>query len=119
MDEILGIKFHSGVMACGLRKPSPTLDEVIPRDKERLTLVICPEISNAENIGAMVRISAAFGADAMILGEKCHDPFWRQSIRVSMGTIFSLPLVQSKDLHSDLRRLRQEWGVQLAATVLD
>src|SRR5437667_225692 len=68
---------------------------------------------------SLLRISAAFGADAMILGEKCHDPFWRQSIRVSMGTIFSLPLVQSQDLHNDLRRLKAQWGVQFAATVLD
>jgi tRNA G18 (ribose-2'-O)-methylase SpoU len=119
MNDILGLKFHSGIMACGLRKPPQTLDAVIPKDKPRLSLVICPEISNVENIGAMVRISAAFGADAMILGEKCHDPFWRQSIRVSMGTIFSLPLVQSIDLKTDLRRLRNEWHVDLAATVLD
>ncbi len=119
MDEILGLKFHSGVMACGVRKPPASLDDVVPKDRQKLTLVICPEISNAENIGSMVRISAAFGADAMILGEKCHDPFWRQSIRVSMGTIFSLPSVQSQDLKLDLRRLREEWGVELAATVLD
>jgi tRNA G18 (ribose-2'-O)-methylase SpoU len=119
MDEILGIKFHSGVMACGVRKPPCALEEVVPRENERLTLVICPEITNVENIGSMVRIAAAFGADAMILGERCHDPFWRQSIRVSMGTIFSLPLYQSRDLRGDLRRLKSEWGVELAATVLD
>ncbi len=119
MDEILGIKFHSGVMACGVRKPPCALEEVVPRGKERLTLVICPDITNVENIGSMVRIAAAFGTDAMILGERCHDPFWRQSIRVSMGTIFSLPLYQASDLLADLRRLKSEWGVELAATVLD
>src|SRR5207245_2076779 len=46
-------------------------------------------------------------------------PFWRQSIRVSMGTVFSLPIYQSSDLRLDLKRLRNEWGIQLAATVLD
>ena len=119
MNEILGLKFHSGIMACGLRKPPATLDEVVPKQKENLTLVICPEIANAENIGSMIRIAAAFGADAMLLGEKCHDPFWRQSVRVSMGTIFSLPLLHSQDLRRDMRRLQTEWGVQLAASVLD
>jgi tRNA G18 (ribose-2'-O)-methylase SpoU len=119
MDQIVGLKFHSGVLGCGVRKPPRRLEEVIPRDRASLTLVICPEITNAENIGAMIRIAAGFGADAMVLGERCHDPFWRQSIRVSMGTIFHLPLVQSQDLMQDLQRLRAEWGVQLAATVLD
>jgi tRNA G18 (ribose-2'-O)-methylase SpoU len=81
--------------------------------------VILPDISTVENIGALVRLSAGFGADAIVLGQHCHDPWWRQSIRVSMGTIFTLPVVQSDDLLRDLRRLREEWGVELAATVLD
>ena len=119
MNEIMGLKFHSGVMACGVRPKPRSIDEAIPRDKTPLTLVICPEISNGENLGSMIRISAALGADAIVLGEKCHDPFWRQSIRVSMGTIFSLPLVQSQNIGEDLVRLKAEWGVQPAATVLD
>ena len=119
MNEILGLKFHSGIMACGRRKPRVTLDDGVPKDRRRLTLVILPDISNVENIGSLVRLSAGFGADALILGQHCHDPWWRQSIRVSMGTIFTLPVVQSDDLLRDLRRLREEWGVKLAATVLD
>jgi tRNA G18 (ribose-2'-O)-methylase SpoU len=55
----------------------------------------------------------------MILGERCHDPFWRQSIRVSMGAVFKLPIVQTDDLSRDLKRLRAEWNVELIATVLD
>ena len=119
MEGVLGFKFHSGVLACGRRKPPTTLEQVLPKDRDRLTLVVCPDISNVENIGSIIRLSAGFGADALILGEKCHDPFWRQSVRVSMGTIFKLPLVQSENLLRDLGRLRAEWGVQLAATVLD
>ena len=42
-----------------------------------------------------------------------------QARRVSMGTVFTLPLLQSDDLLRDLRLLREQWGVQLAATVLD
>jgi tRNA G18 (ribose-2'-O)-methylase SpoU len=104
MTAILGLKFHSGVLACGKRKERQTLDQVVPRDRANLTLVICPEIANAENLGTMIR---------------CHDPFWRQSVRVSMGAIFRLPLVQSDDLLRDLRRLREGWGVELVASVLD
>ncbi len=116
--RIVGFKFHSGVIACGRRKTAVGLDEVLPK-MDRLTLAICPETNNAENLGSIVRISAAFGVDALILGEQCCDPFWRQAIRVSMGTIFRLPLVRSIDLRRDLQRLRNEWKVELAATVLD
>ena len=36
-----------------------------------------------------------------------------------MGTIFSLPIYRSPNLLHDLRRLKNEWGFELAATVLD
>src|SRR5437588_8694895 len=117
--RIIGFKFHSGVIACGRRKPSPTLEAALPRDRPRLTLVGCPEISNQENLGALIRIAAAFGADAMLLGERCCDPFFRQVVRVSMGTVFQLPLVRSQNMLVDLHRLKTEWGMQLAAAVLD
>ncbi|MDB5301301.1 MAG: rRNA methylase [Phycisphaerales bacterium] len=119
MNGVLGIKFHSGVIACGRRKPAMALEDVVSKRPGRLTLVVCPDISNVENMGAIIRIAAGFGADALILGEHSHDPFWRQSIRVSMGTIFQLPIYQSQDLSHDLARLKNEWGVELIATVLD
>ena len=66
----------------------------------------------------LFRLSAAFGVDAMLLGERCCDPFFRQSVRVSMGAVFKLPLVRSEHLSGDLARLRENWGFELAATVL-
>ena len=122
MQRILGMKFHSGVIACGKRKPPMTLDQVLPppdRAPRRMTIVVLPDISNVENLGSLIRIAAGFGADALILGEHSHDPFWRQSIRVSMGTIFRMPLVRSQDLLRDLGRLKDEWHFELIGTVLD
>ena len=84
-----------------------------------MTLVVCPEIEKTDNLGALIRIAAGFGATAMVLGERCCDPFFRQSVRVSMGSVFKLPIVRTDDLARDLRRLRGEFGVELIATVLD
>lgn len=119
MQQVLGFQFHSGVIAVGLRGPRKTLDDVLPRDAEALKLVICPETANTENLGGMIRIAAAFGVDAMILGERCCDPFFRQAVRVSMGTVFRLPIIQSEDLLRDLDRLKHAWNVERIATVLD
>lgn len=120
VHSIVGFKFHSGVMAVGRRKPPASLDAVMEHTtrRPRVTLVVLPEIANTENMGSLIRISAAFGADAVLLGERCCDPFWRQSIRVSMGAIFSLPLARSDDVLADLGRLRKAWGVELAAAVV-
>jgi len=119
MERVIGFDFHTGVVACGRRKPPLSLDDAVPKSKPDLLVVVCGDIANVENLGSLIRLSAGFGADAMVLSERSHDPFWRQSVRVSMGTIFKLPIVQSKDLVADLGRLRAEWGVQVAATVLD
>jgi tRNA G18 (ribose-2'-O)-methylase SpoU len=110
------------VLACAFRPADRKLEDILPPREDRatpLTLVICPEVINTENMGALIRVSSAFGADAMIVGERSCDPYFRRSVRVSMGTIFRLPIVRSDDLLRDLYRLREEWGVTLAATVLD
>jgi tRNA G18 (ribose-2'-O)-methylase SpoU len=117
--QLVGFNFHVGVVACGRRRRSPTLDDVLPKDAERLTLVVCPQCDNPENLGAIVRISRGFGIDALVLGPSCCDPFSRRVLRVSMGAAFRLPIVESRDLAADLLRLQTEWQVELAATVLD
>jgi tRNA G18 (ribose-2'-O)-methylase SpoU len=119
VHQILGFKFHSGVIACGRRKPSTTLDTTMSCIGPRATLVVCPEIANTDNLGSLMRIAAGFGADAMILGQHCCDPFYRQSIRVSMGAVFSLNLHQSQDLLTDMKLLKDRWRVEVIATVLD
>ncbi|MDD4891084.1 MAG: RNA methyltransferase [Phycisphaerae bacterium] len=117
VSRVVGFKFHSGVIAVGRRPAPPSLDDVtLP---ERATVVILPEVANTENLGSLLRISAAFGVDAVVLGERCCDPYYRQSVRVSMGAVFNLRLVRSRDLSADLARLRQEFGVELIAAVLD
>lgn len=119
VNQVVGFKFHSGVMAVGLRGPSPSLEAIIkPATSDPVTLLICPEIEKTDNMGALIRIAAGFGVDAMILGERCCDPFFRQSVRVSMGAAFVLPIIRSDDLAHDLKRLRSEFGVELIATVL-
>jgi tRNA G18 (ribose-2'-O)-methylase SpoU len=119
MRDVIGYKFHSGVIAVGVKPPLRTLDDTLPRDAQSLKLVICPETANTENLGGMIRIAAAFGVDAMILGEQSCDPFFRQSVRVSMGTVFRLPIIQSQNLLRDLDRLKREWNVELIAAVVD
>ncbi len=119
MHDIVGFKFHSGVLAAGQRPARLRIEDVAPQSASRLTLLICPELANTENLGAMIRIGAAFGIDAMVLGERSCDPFFRQSVRVSMGTVFSVRIVQSQDLLRDLEWLKREREVELIATVLD
>lgn len=118
-EQLTGFNFHVGVLACGVRQPARTIDQVLPHDASRLTVVICPNCDNPENLGAIIRIGSAFGIDALLLGRSCCDPFSRRVLRVSMGTAFRLPIVESSDLERDVLRLRNEWQFELVGTVLD
>ncbi len=80
---------------------------------------MAPDIINHDNLGALLRISAGLGANGLLLGQRCCDPYWRRSIRVSMGAIFKLPVGRSLDIINDLKNLRDEQGFTLLATVLD
>ena len=124
-ERLTGFNFHVGVLACGHRKPTRSLDETLPPLNPQaapapLTLAICPNCDNPENLGAIIRIGAAFGIDALLLSrDGCCDPFSRRVLRVSMGTALRLPIIESSDLERDVKRLRDEWQVELIATVLN
>ena len=117
--ELVGYNFHCGAMACAMRRPSPQLEDVLAHCGQRATFVVCPDVNDPENVGTLIRLGAAFGIDAMLLGPACADPFSRRVLRVSMGNALTLPIVQSRDLRADLLRLKTEWQVQLAATVIE
>jgi tRNA G18 (ribose-2'-O)-methylase SpoU len=119
VDGLVGFNFHRGVLACGRRISNPPLEHFIGTRNKPLTFVVCPDVQDPENLGAILRISAAFGVDGVLLGSRCADPLSRRVLRVSMGAVLRLPLIQSNDLQGDLSQLREQWQVQLAATVLD
>lgn len=118
IEHIIGFEFHSGVLACAVRPASPPLEALVPASDEPRVLVAGQMITNTENLGALIRTCAAFGA-AMILGEHCCDPYFRQAVRVSMGAVFQIPIVRSDNLCRDLLRLRQDFGFDCVAAVLD
>ncbi len=118
-EQLVGYTFHTGMLACGRREPSPPLSALVPPDGRPALVAVCPNVNDPENIGAIIRLSAGFAVAGVILGPGCADPFSRRVLRVSMGTAFTLPIIESTDLYGDLIRLRDDFGFELSATVLD
>ena len=119
LDQIVGFKFHRGVIACGHRPEPVALKDVASTVATAPPLLVCPEILDQENLGSIIRVCAGFGAAGLLLGPGSADPFSRRAVRVSMGSVFKLPVVQSDDLLSDLNWLQSKAGYQLIATVTD
>jgi tRNA G18 (ribose-2'-O)-methylase SpoU len=119
LEETIGFSFHRGCLACGVRAPTRELRDWQPPDRSRLTAVVCPDVQDPTNLGTILRNCAAFGVDLVLLGGECADPFARRVVRVSMGAVLDLTIVESRALADDVGRLRAEHGFSLAATVLE
>lgn len=88
MERVTGFHVHRGVLAVA-RRPPP-LDAV--RLAASTTLVVVVEgVSDHENMGALFRNAAAFGAGGVLLDPTCCDPLYRRSVRVSLGHVVGVP----------------------------
>lgn len=91
LDGIVGFHLHRGVLALGRRKAEAELGAFLDRlPRQALVLAGCG-ISNHDNMGSMFRNAAAFGADAVLLDESCCDPLYRKALRVSVGSVLTMP----------------------------
>ena len=100
LDAIAGFHVHRGCLAIGER-PGPA-----PLPRGARALVVAEDLTDVDNLGALARHAAAFGADALVLSPRCADPFYRKAIRVSLGAVFSLPVVRARAWPGDLEALR-------------
>lgn len=115
VEEIVGFNLHQGIMAVG-RIPRPlTLQETLVRVQHPTLLVAIDGLTNAENLGALVRNCAAFNVDALIVGETSSSPYLRRAVRNSMGTIFELPVVHVANLVESLHDLKSKHSLRVVA----
>ncbi len=119
IEQLVGFNFHRGILASARRKPPLDLPALCRAAPTKCTLVVCPDVQDPENLGAILRISATFGVQAVVLGSACCDPFSRRVLRVSMGAAFQLPIVQTAQLPAQLRAIHEESHVQSWAAVVD
>ena len=111
LDAIAGFHVHRGCLAIGERPVTRALPSAARG------VVVLEDLVDVDNLGAIARNAAAFGADALVLSPRCADPFYRKAIRVSLGAVFDLPIVRLARWPDDLDVLRK-LGFALVAAVL-
>jgi tRNA G18 (ribose-2'-O)-methylase SpoU len=97
MDAIAGFHMHRGVLAIGRRNDPPTADDLLATLPSSALVLVLVGVSNHDNVGAIFRNAAAFGADAVFLDRTCCDPLYRKAIRVSVGGVFRVPFARFDD----------------------
>jgi tRNA G18 (ribose-2'-O)-methylase SpoU len=114
LETITGYKLHQGALAVAKIPPLPDFETLLKNSPRPLLLAAVEGIASAENLGALVRNSAAFGVHFLIVGETCGSPFQRRAVAGSMGTIFEQPVLRVENLVATLASLRSR-GVRCLA----
>ncbi|MGV2123067.1 TrmH family RNA methyltransferase [Agrobacterium vitis] len=91
LDAIAGFHLHRGVLALGSRLTAPDATQLIASLPQRALVLVGCGISNHDNVGAMFRNATGFCADAVLLDETSCDPLYRKALRVSVGSVLTMP----------------------------
>jgi tRNA G18 (ribose-2'-O)-methylase SpoU len=113
LHRIVGFPFHRGVLALGWRPAEPPWP-----DQAQRTLVI-EDITDVDNLGALMRDAAAFGVDSVLMSPRCADPYYRKALRTAVGTTFALTVVRGSAWPESLRTWRDRYDLPMLAAVVD
>ena len=115
LEKLTGFPFFQGVLAVGKIPQTHSIESILSTTHSPHLLVAIEGLTNAENVGLIVRNCAAFGVQALLVDGTSASPFLRRAVRNSMGTIFKLPVVECGDMAEALRTLRQRQIQVIAA----
>jgi len=79
-------------------------------------IVVLEGLNDHENIGALFRNAAAFGAAGVLLDPTCADPLYRRSVRVSLGYVLHVPFARLAPWPAGLDRVRNAGFLVAALT---
>ena len=84
LNTIVGYNLHQSIMALAKIPHQETLEEMFSRSPSPWLLAAIDGLTNAENIGVLVRNCTAFGVQAILVGETSSSPYLRRAVRNSM-----------------------------------
>jgi tRNA G18 (ribose-2'-O)-methylase SpoU len=115
-EDVTGFHVHRGALASLARTPLPAVEEVL---QGATTVVVCEDIVDHTNVGAVFRSAAALGVDGVLLAPRCADPLYRRAIKVSMGAVFALPWTRLASWYGALPLLNQHGFTTVALTLAE
>lgn len=85
-----------GLIAIGLqqRRSLKDLDKALNQKKAPF-FVVAEAIEKPGNLGTILRSSDAVGADGLIVCDRCTDIYNPNVVRASVGTLFTVPVVEA------------------------
>ena len=88
---------------------------LLPDEK---AIILC-SVRDPSNLGAVIRSSAAFGVDHIILTGNCADVYNPKTVRSAMGSLYRVKITTVNDCSSLIEHCRQNGRRVYAAELTD
>lgn len=97
-----------------------TLEEMLTFEtsKTPILLMVLERIQDPGNLGTIIRAGEGAGITGVLMDQKTVDIYNPKVIRSTMGSVFRVPFVYTSDLHTDMRKLKEQ-GICIYAAHLD
>ena len=115
-EQVTGFHVHRGALAALTRTPLISVEELLENAR---TIVVCEDIVDHTNVGAIFRSAAALGVDGVLLAPRCADPLYRRAVKVGMGAVFTLPWTRLPEWYDAMALLRTHGFTTVALTLAD
>ena len=121
LDYMSATKAHQGVIALAAVREYASVEDILSAARERgeaPLLVVCDEISDPHNLGAIIRTAECAGAHGVIIPKRRSVGLTAVVGKASAGALEYLPVARVSNLVSTIRDL-QKAGVWVFGTAAD
>ena len=118
LSQLSGGASHQGVVAVGACGEYVTVEDILAVSREKGTkpfIIICDEIEDPHNLGAIIRTAETSGADGVIIPKRRSASLNATVFKTSAGAASYVPVARVSNLASTIDMLKEN-GVWIYGT---
>lgn len=121
LDFMCGHANHQGIIAVGAVKAYSTVDDIFARAEEKGEapfIIVCDEIEDPHNLGAIIRTAEAAGAHGVIVPKRRSAPLSFAVSKTSAGAVEFMHVARVTNIPQTLEELKER-GVWIYCADMD